>query len=328
MTSLALRYLSDVARHLHLASTDKDEILTEIRDHIEDSARELMDEGLPSDAAISYFIDELGRPQSLAEQMYSVHSQGSWYHTALAVLPHICLSVLFAFGLWTQPGWFVMLLFASLVISAFGWKKGRPSWTHPWLGYTLIAPIVSWGLAMSAVGYGAWWVLTEGTLPLGSAIYFVSFVYVAVSLWIVIRILSKVAQRNWVMASVTVLPIPFLVYWFVFFYQEQLLVAGQTGRPVQGVETSAAIVFLVLAAATALFFRISRRVVRVGLLAIMVPSTFVLGWLSYQRGPGHMALFVASAIALVIVLAPALYDLRSKDVSTEDPVFVNEGRQA
>ena len=29
MTSLALRYLSDVARHLHLASTDKDEILTE-----------------------------------------------------------------------------------------------------------------------------------------------------------------------------------------------------------------------------------------------------------------------------------------------------------
>jgi hypothetical protein len=160
MTSLALRYLSDVARHLHLASTDKDEVLTEIRDHIEDSARELMDEGLPSDAAISYAIDGLGRPQSLAEQMYSVHAQGSWYHTALAVLPHICLSVLFAFGLWTQPGWFVMLLLASLVISAFGWKKGRPNWTHSWLGYTLIAPIVSWGLAMSAVGYGAWGVLT------------------------------------------------------------------------------------------------------------------------------------------------------------------------
>ena len=54
MTSLALRYLADVARHLHQASTDKDEILTEIRDHIEDSARELMDEGLPSDAAIPF----------------------------------------------------------------------------------------------------------------------------------------------------------------------------------------------------------------------------------------------------------------------------------
>ena len=54
MTSLALRYLADVARHLHQASTDKDEILTEIQDHIEDSARELMDEGLPSDAAILF----------------------------------------------------------------------------------------------------------------------------------------------------------------------------------------------------------------------------------------------------------------------------------
>jgi hypothetical protein len=104
-------------------------------------------------------------------------------------------------------------------------------------------------------------------------------------------------------------------------------VAGQIGRPVQGVETSAAIVFLVLAAATALFFRVSRRVVRVGLLTITVPSTFVLAWLSYQRGPGYMALFVASTIALVTVLAPALYDLRAKDVANEDSVLSNGGRQ-
>ena len=54
MTSLALRYLADVARHLHLTSTDKDEILTKIRDHIEDYACELMDEVLPSDTAIPF----------------------------------------------------------------------------------------------------------------------------------------------------------------------------------------------------------------------------------------------------------------------------------
>ena len=42
------------------------------------------------------------------------------------------------------------------------------------------------------------------------------------------------------------------------------------------------------------------------------PPTFVLDWLSYQRGLSYMALFVASAMALVIVLAPALYDLRAK----------------
>ena len=50
--------------------------------------------------------------------------------------------------------------------------------------------------------------------------------------------------------------------------------------------------FLILAVATALFFRISRRVVKV---------------------------------ALVIVLAPVLYGPRSKDVAIEDPVLVNEG---
>ena len=72
MTSLALRNLSDVARHLHLTSTDKDEILTEIRDHIEDYARELMDEVLPYDAAIlfayvrgSYYDYWMLTPQSI-----------------------------------------------------------------------------------------------------------------------------------------------------------------------------------------------------------------------------------------------------------------------
>ena len=72
MTSLALRYLSDVARYLHLTSTDKDEILTEIRDHIEEYARELMDEVLPYDAAIpfayvrgSYYDYWMLTPQSI-----------------------------------------------------------------------------------------------------------------------------------------------------------------------------------------------------------------------------------------------------------------------
>ncbi len=41
-----------------------------------------------------------------------------------------------------------------------------------------------------------------------------------------------------------------------------------------------------------------------------------------------MAIFVVSAVALAIVLAPALYDLRSKKTSTDDPILAKDVRQA
>ena len=325
MSSLVRGYLTDLGRHLHLGTPREREILTEIRDHIEDTARELMEEGIPTEDAISSAIDGLGESKSMAKRMYEVHSQDSWYHTALAVLPHILLSLLFAFGLWTSPGWLVALLLAVVGISILGWKGGRPNWTYPWLGYTLVAPIVSWGLAMSAVGYGAWGVLTEGSLPLGNPIYVASFVYVAVSLWVVIRVLNRVAKRDWVVALMTVLPVPFLAFWFIFFYQGQLEGGRILVPQLQGVETSAAIVFLILAASTALFFRMGRRVVRVGLMLVTVPSMFVLAWFSYQGGPGFMALFTVFALSLGVVLGPALIDLRSSWDAEEALGIAEEG---
>jgi hypothetical protein len=284
MTSLVRGYLSDLGEQLHLATPKEREILHEFRDHVEDSARDLIEEGITADDAFSSAINDLGASRSVARQLYEVHTQGSWYHTALAVLPHILLSMMFAFGLWTAPGWLAILLLVAVVISVFGWRMGRPSWTYPWLGYCLVAPIVSWGLAMSAVGYGAWGVLTRGSLPLSVPIYVVSFAYIAGSLWIVIRIVTK-AHRDWVMASLTILPVPFLTYWFLFFYNQPGMHSSSILHP-RGVDSSAAVVFLILAGATALFFRIGRRVVRIALLAITAPSLVVLSWLSYQGGPG------------------------------------------
>ena len=302
MTSEVRGYLGALAKHLHLATPDE----REIRDHIEDSANDLMDEGIPSDDAFTYVINDLDDSRNIARNLYAVHSKGSWHHTALAVLPHILLSLMFALGLWRAPGWLFIALVAAITISVFGWEKGRPTWTYPWLGYCLVAPIVSWGLAMSAVGYGAWGVVTRGVLPLDVPIYIVSFVYIAVSLWVVVRIVSRVAQRDWVIASLTVMPVPFLVYWFLFFYGQKEMVISNSYS--QGVDASATIVFLLLAAATAAFFRIGHRIARVALLFITVPSMCVLAWMSYQGGPGYLAVFTLSAMSLAVLLGPALLD--------------------
>ena len=310
MASLMQGYLTDLGRRLHLDRLEEREIIHELRDHVEDKAQELIETGVASDEAEVHALKDLGAPKNIASQLYEVHSRGSWYHTVLAVLPHILIALMFALHLWTAPGWVVLMLVVALVISFIGWRKGRPSWTYPWLGYCLVAPIVSWGLAMSAVGYGAWGIVTRGALPLGVPIYLASFVYIAFSLWIVIRFVSKVARPDWVMASLAGLPIPFLAYWFFYFYRRDDMLRP-TGQPLGEIDSSAAIVFLILAGATAIFFRIGRRLVRVALLAITAPSMIVLAWLSYRGGPGYLAMFVFCAISLAILLSPALFDLKN-----------------
>ncbi len=309
MTTLIRGYLANLSRQLHLEPPEEREILHELQTHIEDKAQELIEAGVSSDEALTYALNDLGGSQSIADQLYEVHSRGSVYHTGLAVLPHILIAVMFAFHLWTAFVWAVIMLVVALVISVLGWRKGRPRWTYPWLGYCLVVPIISWGLAMSAVGYGAWTIVTRGTLPLSIPIYIASFIYVGLSLWIVIKIVSKVARRDWVMASLAVMPIPFLAYWFFYFYtqSEALRSAGQSLREI---DSSVAIVFLILAASTAIFFRIGRRLVRVALLVITAPSMIVLAWLSYRGGPGYMAVFTFSAISLAGLLSPMLFDIR------------------
>lgn len=310
-------YLNDIGKQLRLEGPAQTEILRELETHIEDEAQDLMESGVSSDEAMGRALSSLGASQVVARHFYEVHSRGSWYHTALAVLPHILLSAMFALHLWTRPVWVTGLLLVALIITIVGWRKGRPRWTYPWLGYCLVTPMVSWALAMSAVGYGAYTIVREGQLPLGIPIYIASFVYITVSLWIVIRTLSKVAKPDWIMASLAILPLPFLAFWFFYFYNGgELLQAGT--RPLHAVDNSAAIVFLIVAAATAIFFRIGKRLVRVALLLITAPSVIILAWVSYQGGTRPFSVFLFAAISLAVLLSPALFDLKDHQPTDEN----------
>ena len=324
MNSPLQGYLRDLGGRLHLDAPEGEQILHELHDHVEDRTSELVSAGLSSEEAVGHALNDLGTSREVAGLLYQIHARGSWYHTALAVLPHILLALMFALHLWVQPAWVMLMLVVAMVISVVGWRMGRPRWTYPWLGYCLVAPIVSWGLAMSAVGYGAWGVLTTAHLPLSIPIYLVSFAYVAGSMWVVIRFVSKVARPDWVMASLAVLPIPFLAYWFFYFYRrsDDLKPSVPTGE----IDASAVVVFLILAAATAIFFRIGRRLVRVGLLVITAPSMVVLAWLSYQGGAGYVALFLFSAISLALLLSPALFD-RQTPATEDDALYLEDSAE-
>ena len=311
MTGPVHGYLSDLSRRLHLERSEREEILREFRVHVEDRAQDLVEAGYSSSDALAHAVSYLGDTHHIASELYEVQSRGSWHHTVLAVLPHLLISLMFALHLWTTPAWVVFMLLVATIISVIGWKKGRPRWTYPWLGYCLIAPIMSWGLAVSAVGYGAWGVVTGGSLPLTIPIYAASFAYFAVSLWLVIRFVSRVVRPDWVMASLAILPVPFLAYWFFYFYNIESVLDPPSPALLE-VDSTVSIVFLIVAAATAVFFRVGRRLVRVALLMITAPSMTILAWLSYQGGPDHIAIFAIAVVSLAILLIPAFFDLRQR----------------
>ena len=309
MTSHIRGYLNDLARQLHLDPREERGILSELESHISDRAQELVETGVAPDVALHAAINDFGASDDIAVRLYEVHSRGTWNHTTLAALPHLLLSLLFAFHLWVNPTWVAILVAASVGMTVLGWRKGRPRWTFPWLGYCLVVPILSWGLAMTVVGYGAWSVVARSVLPFSIPIYIASLIYVGVSLWFVIKNVSKVVRPDWIMASLAILPLPFLGYWFFYFYNRGEVLQSDS-RILQEIDSAAAIVFLILGAATAVFFRVGRRMIRVVLLIITAPSLIVLAWVSYQGGAGYFALFFFSAISLAILLTPALLDFQ------------------
>ena len=197
------------------------------------------------------------------------------------MLPHLLLSAVFALGWWNAPVWVPALLIAAVATSVWGWRQGRPTWIYTWLGYSIIAPPASWVLATSTLGIGAWEMFTKGVASMDVPIYIASVLYLAGSVWIIWRIVPRVARLDFVLASLAVLPMPFIIYWTYFFYAGG---QGLQSDPValQGVNASASVAFLFIAVATALFLRLSKRLARAAVLVVAAAAVAVFWWMNHQ----------------------------------------------
>ena len=318
-------YLYDVSRRLHLDPGVQHDVVSEFQAHLEDRAQELMDDGASQEAAIQGALQALGRPKGIASAMYSVHSRATWWETAIAVTPHILFAILFAFHLWTIAAWMGLLLAASAVMAFRGWKKGRPSWTYSWLGYCLIVPAFVWFMALASIGYGAWSLVSRGTLPLAIPVYIASLVYLPVALWVLVWLLSSVIRRDWLLASLMAWPFPFLTYWLLYIKGRGDFFSP-AGSTFQQVDTSTAFVFVILAVVTALFLRIGQRLLRVALVLITAPALAILAWVSYQGGPGYLAMVFFFLFSVIFLLSPALLEGRLHEESS--PELLGEGESA
>ena len=303
-------YLHSLAQRLHLEPGEEQDIILELEGHLEDKAAELEAQGVDRESAYRLAVQEMGAPEPVASGMYKVHSPGMWRDVMLATIPHFLLAALFALHLWSQYFLVALLLIGIALVTWRNWRKGNPSkWSYTWMGYTLAAPILSWLLSLITLGYGGWTLVTTGQLPFNVVLFFLLIGYVPFSMWIVFGVVRKVIRRDWLLASLTALPFPFLTS-FVLFLEWQGGLWSDHAQRIQSTDTARAYIFLALAVTTAVFLKVGPRMVKIGLLAITTAVLVIITAASLPVSLSVLAVLMMIVASVVFLLSPAVLDSR------------------
>ncbi len=301
-------YLHALARRLHLDPAEKDEIIQELEAHLEDKAAELETQGIDHDAAVARAVQEMGAPDAVARGMYEVHSPGVWRDVILATIPHFLLASLFALHLWSHYFLVSLLLIAIAFVTWRNWRAGSPSkWSYSWMGYSLAAPALSWLLSLITLGYGAWTLLTTGQLPFNVVLFFLLIGYVPFSMWIMANVIFKMVKRDWLLASLTALPFPFLTSWILFLNWQGGLWSEHAER-MQDSDTARAFIFVAMAVTTAVFLKVGPRLLRIGLLTVSTSILVIITAASLPVSLGALAVILMIVASLAFLLSPAMLE--------------------
>jgi len=320
-------YLHALARRLHLDPAEKDEIIQELEAHLEDKAAELETQGIDHDAAVARAVQEMGAPNAVARGMYEVHSPGVWRDVILATIPHFLLASLFALHLWSHYFLVSLLLIAIAFVTWRNWRAGSPSkWSYSWMGYSLAAPALSWLLSLVTIGYGAWTMLTTGQLPFNVVLFFLLIGYVPFSMWIMANVIFKMVKRDWLLASLTALPFPFLTSWILFLNWQGGLWSEHAER-MQDSDTARAFIFVAMAVTTAVFLKVGPRLLRIGLLTVSTSILVIITAASLPVSLGALAVILMIVASLAFLLSPAMLEskMESQWLKAESFSDLSEG---
>ena len=301
-------YLHSLARKLHLDPAEKDDIIQELEAHLEDKAAELETQGVDRDTAMARAVAEMGAPNAVARGMYEVHSPGVWRDVLLSTIPHFLLAALFALHLWSHYFLVSLLLIAIAFVTWRNWRAGSPSkWSYSWMGYSLAAPALSWLLSLITLGYGAWTLVTTGQLPFNVVLFFLLIGYVPFSMWIMANVIFKMVKRDWLLASLTALPFPFLTSWVLFLNWQGGLWSEHAER-MQDSDTARAFIFVAMAVTTAVFLKVGPRLLRIGLLTVSTSILVVITAASLPMSLNVLAVVLMIVASLAFLLSPAMLE--------------------
>jgi hypothetical protein len=252
-------YLSRFKANLKIDHTIRDGVAEELSTHLEDRIRELEEKGLSREEASKIAVQSLGSPELIAEQMYETHAQGSWKEALLSASPHLLVALLFTSYYWQNIVYVSIILALTVGIAIYGWRRGKPIWLFPWLGYYLMPVVVS-GILLLSLPQGWGWIA--------------AFIYIPLVLFVFIYIVRQTARRDWLYASLMIAPMLVTFTWFSSLGRGNELLASDWAARLQTNALWIVISFVALAAATIAFIRLKPR--RYKIISLLVPPLVVL----------------------------------------------------
>ncbi len=282
--------------------------MRELLTHFEEKIAELRQKGINEKDATRMAIDSFGRARAVARLMYEAYSKGDWFDAATAALPHLIIAGLFATHLWHYPILAPLVLLIIVGVTVLGWWHGTPNWLYSWIGYAFVPLLIAGYELRFVLLQTASFFLGEGEVLPDTGLLLVVGVLICFSLWIIIRTTVRVIKRDWVLASLLLLPLPLVGGWLV----ETEPVGGIFGGApalLQQWDAALGLAFVVLASASVIFIRLRQRTLKAGVIMVVGAAARVIAGPNPWGGSG-LGLFVVFLLSLGFLFAPAVIDAR------------------
>ena len=303
-------YTDKIRSHLRLDTTIESDVVREIRTHIEDKKHELIESGLSEKQAAAAVSRLMGSPELVARQIYEVYSQGSWLQAIFAALPHLLIAAFFALHWWQSNLWLLGILLGVVGAVLYGWFHGKPAWLFPWLGYCLL-PVIAVGILLIYLPGGWAWLAASAYIPL--------------ALLIIFSVTKKITRKDWLFASLMLLPIPIMLGWILALWM--LALEHQNGflshEQLYEFAPLIALSFAVLALTVATFIRVRQRWIKVGVLLTLEILVLVIMALSGKSSINPAGWLVLVLLSVILLLGPALLERKIRQAD-EKPLNLSQ----
>jgi len=302
-------YLAAFKDRLGLGPAEAQEIIDELETHLNDKVKDLEAQGVDGQTARTLAVQHLGDPSDIARRMRLVYGYAGWSDVVLAALPHLMVCGLFLFKFCCNYFVIALALSAIAALTWYDWRKGNPSnWSYSWLGYVIVAPVVSFLIAIHAIGYGAWVLLTGRSLPVFDPMIIVLIACAPFAMYSLLKLAREMVRRDWLLVSFAALPVPVFGSWVLFYHSYEVYM-GIHLEMLGAVDYLDMGIFVGLAVITGLYLKLGRRALKVGLLLVSAVTLGVVTAIALPPGfnlPNAAMVFLAY---IGLVALPVLWKL-------------------
>lgn len=297
-------HLDALRARLRTGSATREDVLRELSDHLEDRTVELEEQqGLSREEARAEATRVFGDAQQIASDLSFVHNQGSWREVLFSILPHLLAALLFASHRWLEPEFLIVAFGLAIGVSGVGWRRGKPIWMYPWLGYALFPFLLAGTISVATVGHAVWSIISQGYTPTNPLSWGLGIGLGVLGVVLISYLLIWTGRRDWVHAALLVLPIPFLAVSLLAFDRG-------TFTGLEEADAQTAILFVFVAFAVGVVVRIGDRLLKIGLITASLPIGFLLSSRTMESDVRIALVVLLSLAAILLVAAPFLISWR------------------